>query len=152
FAHAWSDYAEFDTLCAAWAKPRIGGVRHGADAVVAHAHGARGIDVVQAHKTLFHAALFARDGAHVTLFADCREGVGSPALARWLAKPDRATLEADARSAYDLNAQTAISLASIAERVRVTWVSPRPLPELERWGIRVVAEAPPADRALKVQL
>jgi len=136
----WSDYAEFDRLCANYANRCRVGERHAADFVVALATDAVGIDVVQAHKALFHAALYARDGGEVILFAECPEGVGSPALARWLAQPNRERLEAEARSNYDLNAQTAISLAAIAERTRVTWVSPRPLPELAAWGIEVVAD------------
>ena len=136
----WSDYAEFDRLCANYADRCRVGDRHAADFVVALATDAVGIDVVQAHKALFHAALYARDGGEVILFAECPEGVGSPALARWLAKPNRERLEADARAAYDLNAQTAISLVSIAARTRVTWVSPHPLPELAAWGIEVVPD------------
>jgi nickel-dependent lactate racemase len=143
----WSDYAEFDRACSAFAAECRRGERHGADVVLAFAEGAVAIDVVQAHKALFHAALYARDGADVILFAECAEGVGSPALARWLARPDRARLEAEARSAYDLNAQTAISLAAIAERTRVTWVSSRPLSELAAWGITV---APDPDGSLRL--
>jgi nickel-dependent lactate racemase len=136
----WSDYADFDRACAEYADRCRVGERHAADFVVAIASGAVGIDVVQAHKALFHAALYAKDGAEVILFAECPEGVGSPALARWLALPNRDRLEADARANYDLNAQTSISLAAIAERTRVTWVSPHPLPELAAWGITVVAD------------
>jgi nickel-dependent lactate racemase len=136
----WNDYAVFDRACTLYADRCRAGARQRADVVLALVDDATGIDVVQAHKALFHAALYARDGADVFLVAECREGVGSTALARWLAKPDRATLEADARTAYDLNAQTAVSLAAIAERVRVTWISPYPLPELVPWGIRVKPE------------
>ena len=145
----WSDYAEFDRVCAGYADRCRAGERHAADFVVAFAGDAVGIDVVQAHKALFHAALYARDGADVVLFADCPEGVGSPALARWLARPSRERLEAEARTGYDLNAQTAISLAAIAERTRVTWVSSRPLPELSAWGIRVVPDSSEPTRLME---
>jgi hypothetical protein len=74
------------------------------------------------------------------LFAECPEGTGSPALARWLAKPGRDRLETDARTDYDLNAQTAVSLATIAARTRVTWISPQSLPELVAWGITVTSD------------
>jgi lactate racemase len=142
----WDDFGDFDSMCADYAERCRVGERHAADFVYARAAGPLGIDVVQAHKSLFHAALFARDGAEVILVADCPEGVGSPALARWLARPNRERLEADARAHYDLNAQTAISLASIAERTRVTWVSSQPLPELARWGIRVTSDREEAQK------
>lgn len=132
----WTEFAAFDAICARFAGFSPSLERHGYDFVGAGCGMApRGIDVVQAHKSLFHAALFTRDGGELFLWAPCPEGIGSPALARWLELPDRATLEARARSAYDLNAQTAISLAAIAERVRVTWVARNPPRVLERWGM-----------------
>jgi nickel-dependent lactate racemase len=136
----WHDFGEFDALCADYAERCRVGERHAADFVYARAAGPLGIDVVQAHKSLFHAALFARSGAEIILDAECPEGLGSHALARWLTRPGRERLESDARAHYDLNAQTAISLAAIAERTRVTWVSSRPLPELSPWGIRVSSD------------
>lgn len=131
----WTEFSVFDEVCAVFAKSAQRPERHSQDVVIAGCGASpRDIDVVQAHKALFHAALCARDGGEVILFAACPEGLGSPALARWLDLPDRPTLEAKARSAYDLNAQTAISLAAIAQRVRVTWVSQHPPRVLERWG------------------
>ena len=140
-AAPWSDFADFDRLCSTYRTMRTFGDRHAADVVWVHQPA---LDVVQAHKLLFHAALYAKDGAEIILDAGCPERVGSPALARWLARPDRATLEADARAHYELNAQTAISLAAIAERTRVTWYPYRPIPELERWGITMVDDLVPA--------
>ena len=137
----WSSADEFDALCAHYAQGRRVGTRHRYDVVIASCGGSpRDLDVVQAHKALFHAALFARDGAELLLLAACDEGMGSPALERWLARSDRPALEADARAAYDLNAQTAISLTAIARRLRVTWATPRDLPALERWGVRIAAD------------
>ena len=135
FACRWSDFAQFDGLCTAWSAERMRGDAKSADVVLAVAD--TDVDVVQSHKALFHAALYAKDGGAILLGAGCPEGIGSPSLARWLDQPDRATLEREARAHYDLNAQTAISLASIAERTDVTWVAQKPIPELARWGIRV---------------
>lgn len=135
----WTEPDAFARLCARYARGRRVGVPHAAEVVIASCGGhPKDLDVVQAHKALFHAARYAKDGARIVLLAACPEGIGSPALARWLSRADRAALESDARTAYDLNAQTAISLAAIAARVRVTWVSSRPLPELVRWGFEVV--------------
>jgi len=135
----WSAPAEFADVCARASAGRRVGARHGYDAAWASAGGwPRDLDVVQAHKALFHASLFVKDGGRLVFAAACEEGYGSAAMERWLGMPDRATLESSARARYDLNAQTAISLAAIAARLRVTWIANRPLPALERWGVRVV--------------
>ena len=121
FACRWSNPLQFDLLCKVWASERIRGEARSADMVLGNAQ--PDIDVVQSHKALYHLALYARDGASILLGGACPEGIGSPTLARWLALPDRATLEREARANYDLNAQTAISLAAIAERTEVTWIA-----------------------------
>ena len=132
---------DFATTCARYARTRRVGTAGGADLVIASAGGwPRDIDVVQAHKGLRHAAAFARPGAPLVFLAACNEGLGSTALAAWLGRPDRAALEHDARAAYDLNAQTAISLAELAARHPVTWIAQQPLPELERFGITVALD------------
>ncbi|MEO6463124.1 MAG: lactate racemase domain-containing protein, partial [Candidatus Eisenbacteria bacterium] len=136
----WRERAEFVALSELFADGRRLGAARTHAVVVASAGGhPRDIDVVQAHKALFHAALYAADGAHIVLAADCPEGSGSAAFERWLAVPDPARREEQARAAYDLNAQTAISLAAIAARCRVTWVGDGAPPVLETLGIARVS-------------
>ena len=137
---AWRERAEFVALTGRYAEGRRVGARRAYAAVIASAGGhPRDVDVVQAHKALFHAALYARDGAVIVLLADCEEGVGSKPLAGWLAIEDRAERETRARADYDLNAQTAISLAAIAARCRVTWVGSGTPTTIDRLGITRVA-------------
>jgi len=132
----WSGRDGFVEVTGRYARGRRVGTARAFDAVIASAGGhPRDLDVVQAHKALFHAALFARDGVSIVLLADCEEGVGSPPLAGWLAVADRAGREARARTAYDLNAQTAVSLAAIAARCRVTWVGRGAPAALEGLGL-----------------
>jgi len=130
--------ADYARTCARYAAPRRVGVARDASLVIASAGGwPRDVDVVQAHKALLHAARYAAPGAPIVFHAGCREGAGSAAMERWLDSPDRATLEAGARSAYDLNAQTAISLVAIGQAHPVTWFAERPLPALARFGFDV---------------
>ena len=132
----WRERSGFVAACERYARGRTVGVARAFDLVVASAGGhPRDLDVVQAHKALFHAALYARDGATLVLFAECVEGIGSRPLRGWLSVTDRGELEARARAAYDLNAQTAISLAAIAARCRVVWVGSGAPPELDALGI-----------------
>lgn len=132
----WSDPAGFVSLCERFADSRRQGEAHAFDIVVASAGGwPRDIDLVQAHKALFHASLYARDGAILVLAAQCEEGVGSASLVRWLTERDLPVLEERARASYDLNAQTAISLATIARRVAVRWIAQEALPALAGFGV-----------------
>ncbi len=130
-----TDAAGYAATCAHFAAPRRVGVAHAAPLVVASAGGwPRDVDIVQAHKALLHAARYTAPRAPIVFHAGCREGAGSSAMERWLARADRTDLEGGARVAYDLNAQTAISLAAIGAAHPVTWFAERPLPELARWG------------------
>lgn len=138
----WQTRAEFIAVSERFARPRRRGTARSYDVVVASAGGhPRDLDVVQSHKALFHAALYAKGGAQVVLLAACPEGVGSNALAGWLAIGDPAGREERARAAYDLNAQTAISLAAIAARCRVTWIGAGAPVSLEGLGIARATDA-----------
>jgi nickel-dependent lactate racemase len=149
FGRRWSDLSRFPEVCAAYAEGRRAGAPGRADVVVASAGGwPRDIDVVQAHKALFHATRFAREGAFVLLMAACEEGSGSHALERWLASPDLEALEEGARARYDLNAQTAVSLAALARRFRVRWIGSPPVPDLVRFGFEFTPEPARADGVL----
>jgi nickel-dependent lactate racemase len=132
----WSGRDGFAAVTERYARGRRVGPARAFDTVIASAGGhPRDLDLVQAHKALFHAALHARDGAALVLLAECEEGVGSAPLEAWLAVGDRAEREARARAASDLNAQTAISLAAISARCRVTWVGRGAPAALESLGI-----------------
>lgn len=147
----WRTREEFVALTERFAAGRRVGPARGFAAVVASAGGyPRDVDVVQAHKALFHAALYAGDEAAIVLLAECEEGVGSKPLEGWLAIDSREAREERARTDYDLNAQTAVSLAAIAARCRVTWVGANVPPALEGLGItRVAAVAGDAIAAVR---
>ncbi|MGH7726279.1 MAG: lactate racemase domain-containing protein [Candidatus Eiseniibacteriota bacterium] len=134
----WSELSEFSRVCGRYAAGRRRGTAHAADVVVASAGGwPRDIDLVQSHKALFHASLFARPGGVIVLAAECAEGTGSPTLARWLEEAkDREDLERHVRERYALNGQTAVSLATIASRFDVRWVGKVGHPALERLGVQ----------------
>ena len=93
-----------------------------ADCVVASAGGSPlDVDLVQAHKALYHAAAYCRERGTIVFWARVDEGAGSGAMRRWLSVPALDELEERARADYDLNAQTAISLRRLAERHRIVW-------------------------------
>ena len=107
-----------DAVLGAGARGSAGG----ADCVVASAGGTpHDVDLVQTHKALFHAAAYCRPGGAVVLWAEAAGGPGSDAMRRWLAVESLDELEGSARAAYDLNAQTAISLRRLTARHRVVW-------------------------------
>jgi nickel-dependent lactate racemase len=117
---------------AGWEASRRAVSRRGAvgeagiyDLVVASAGGApRDVDLVQAHKGLVHAARYAKPGAPIVYLAAIPKGAGSSSFERWLEISDTPSLEARARSHYQLNAQTALSLRSLCQRHPVYWVGP----------------------------
>jgi len=119
------------------------------DVVVASAGGSpRDGDVVQAQKALAHAARYARPGGTVILLAETASGLGSATLDRWLSIEDGDELERQARSAYDLNAQTAVSFRSLARRHRVFWVGSKSPRWIRLGGAEAIDAGPGIERAL----
>lgn len=117
------------------------GVPSAADCVVASAGGEPlDGDLVQAHKALYHAALYARPGGAIVLAAGLARGAGSRALERWLGIESLGELERQARADYDLNAQTALSLRRICQRHPVFWLGARSPEWVRRAGAEVVAQ------------
>jgi len=94
------------------------------DLVIADAGGhPTDLDLVQAHKSLRHAATAVRDGGALVLAARCEEGVGSSTMARWFDHLDADGLEDALRADYTLNSHTALSFRRITERVAVHLVT-----------------------------
>jgi nickel-dependent lactate racemase len=120
------------------------GPRRAADCVLASAGGSPlDGDLVQAHKALYHASLYAREGGAILLAAGLARGSGSPALERWLEVRALDELEERARRAYDLNAQTAVSLRRICARHPVYWLGARSPRWVRRAGAEVVPDGAP---------
>jgi nickel-dependent lactate racemase len=80
------------------------------------------INLLQAHKALYHAARAAREGASILLYARCAEGVGSESLLRAIERPRKKFFD-DAWSDYALNNQTGVSLLGLTRRYRVAMVT-----------------------------
>jgi nickel-dependent lactate racemase len=119
------------------------------DVVVASLGGApRDTDVVQSHKALAHASRYARPGAVLVLLAATPAGPGSPSFANWLAVSSQAELEERARSQYDLNAQTAVSLKWLCSRHLVIWVGSKTPEWVRMAGAIALDPGPDLDRAL----
>ncbi len=84
------------------------------------------IDLVQAHKSLFNAAGFARDVALLLLLARCPDGVGSETLLDWCRYEKKEALVEALLKKYDGNGGTALSLKEKTERLDVRILSTLP--------------------------
>jgi len=123
FLNAGDILASHAQACAEYAgHNRIELTSH-ARVVVASAGGwPHDINLLQAHKALYHAARTASEGASILLYARCAEGVGSESLARAISRPHDEFLD-DAYSDYALNNQTAVSLLGLTRKYRVAMVT-----------------------------
>jgi nickel-dependent lactate racemase len=123
FVNAGDPVHSHEEACAAYARRFSLNVTSRAGVVVASAGGwPCDINLLQAHKALFHAAQVAQDGAGILLFARCAEGVGSESLAAALGRPRDEFLKT-AYEDYALNNQTAVSLLGLTSRYRVAMVT-----------------------------
>lgn len=81
------------------------------------------INFIQSHKSVHHAAAFVRDGGHLILLAQCREGIGSQTflpwfqLGGWDAAFDRLS------AAYAGNGGTALAMMAKTRRIRISLVT-----------------------------
>jgi nickel-dependent lactate racemase len=98
------------------------------------------VNLLQAHKALFHGCQLVPEGGVVLLHAACGEGVGSQSLVAALEKDEDKFL-ATAYENYDLNNQTAVSLLGLTRRRRVGMVTELDMPLLQSAGIEHVDNA-----------
>lgn len=96
------------------------------------------INLLQTHKALRHAGMAASELASILLFAECREGIGSPSLAAALEKSRDEFLKI-AYNNYALNNQTAVSLHDLTRKFRVGIVSELDEDTVRKTGMRHVA-------------
>jgi len=123
FVNAGEVVASHAEACAAYASRFRIPIASRARVVVAGAGGwPHDINLLQAHKALYHAARAAQEGASILLYARCPEGVGSESLSRAIARPRREFFH-DAWDDYALNNQTGVSLLGLTRKYRVAMVT-----------------------------
>lgn len=93
------------------------------------------VDLIQAHKSIDHAAACVRDGGAVVAVAECSRGVGSQTFLSWFDLGGRQALARKLHSDYQLNGQTALSLLKKLERVKIVLVSALAREIVERTGM-----------------
>ena len=81
------------------------------------------MDLIQAHKSIDHAAAAVRDGGVLIAVAECSAGAGSETFLPWFDLGGPRAVSARLKADYKLNGQTALSLIKKLERIRVILVS-----------------------------
>lgn len=136
FVNAGDTVASHEEACAAYAASFRVDISAPVKVAVAGAGGwPYDINLLQAHKSLFHAAAAVEEGGSILLLAHCGEGVGSESLAAALAM-ERDAFFARAYEHYALNNQAGVSLLGLTEKYRVAMVTELGDEVLENAGIQ----------------
>jgi nickel-dependent lactate racemase len=93
------------------------------------------LNLIQAHKSIDHAAAGVRDGGVVIALAECSAGVGSETFLPWFDIGSPREVSARLAQDYQLNGQTALSLMKKLERLKIILVSALEPSVVERTGI-----------------
>ena len=107
-----------------------------ADLVVVSCGGfPKDINFIQAHKSMEYGSKALKDGGVMILLACCKDGYGHDTFHRWFRFRDLSVFEAQLRSKYEINGQTAYSTLQKAQQFRVILVSALPKEEVEGMGM-----------------
>lgn len=99
----------------------------GYDLVVASCGGSpKDINLIQAHKSIHHAASFVRDGGRLITFAECPDGVGSTTFLPWFECGGRQRAFERLAASYEGNGGTALAMMEKTERIRIGMVTELP--------------------------
>lgn len=98
------------------------------DIVVASAGGfPKDINLFQAHKGMEHASYCLRDGGHLILVAECREGLGNAVFESWMMEAESPSeIQQRFRSGFVMGGHKALAIANIVRRVHTALVSSFP--------------------------
>ncbi|OGO28395.1 MAG: hypothetical protein A2Z16_09070 [Chloroflexi bacterium RBG_16_54_18] len=99
-----------------------------ADIVIASAGGfPKDINLFQAHKGMEHASYCVRDGGHLILIAECREGLGNSTFESWMMEASSPQeIQERFRAGFVMGGHKAVAIANIVNRVSVSLVSSFP--------------------------
>lgn len=134
FAGDWRD--AFAEGCRYYAGHFCHPLRERGDLVLVSCGGfPKDINVIQAHKSMEYGSQALKEGGVMVLLAECRDGYGNSTFFDWFRFRDMAQFEERLRSHYEINGQTAYSLAQKARRFRIILVSSLPPEEVSAMGL-----------------
>jgi len=93
------------------------------------------VNLIQAHKSLEHAAASVRDGGALVGVLACPEGVGSDTFMPWFEYADSAEVMRNLYRDYELNGHTALSFMQKRERVSIILLSELPEDVVRKLGV-----------------
>jgi len=129
----WDDFEE---ACRCHALTTEVEIDHDYDIVIASCGGyPKDVNFIQAHKSLHHAAMFAREGGTILLFAECRDGIGSETFMPWFAMGGFPQACKVLAGAYAGNGGTALATMDKAGRFNIQLVTSLPAGTCRRLGI-----------------
>jgi lactate racemase len=111
------------------------------DIVIASCGGfPKDINFIQAHKALHNSAAFVSDGGRLVVFAQCRDGIGSPTFLPWFTTAGFTGAFDRLAAHYEGNGGTALAMHSKTRRIRIALISDIDeqtcrLIGVEKWGI-----------------
>lgn len=115
-------------------------VQERADIVVASCGGyPKDIDFIQAHKSLHNAFRALKPGGSLILFAECRNGIGSPTFLEWFQHRTPEAMTAAVVRDYKLNGHTAVATLQKATAARIVLVSELPAEQVRHMGLHPAA-------------
>ncbi len=111
FRKACSVYGEY---CETQEKKRF-------DLVIASCGGfPKDINFIQSHKAIHNASFFVKDGGHLIVLAECRDGVGSKTFLPWLELGSYQTAFETLARNYEGNGGTALAMMEKSSRIRIS--------------------------------
>jgi len=81
------------------------------------------INFIQAHKSIHNAASFVKNGGKLIIFAECRDGIGNPAIMGLFQLGGREAIFERLEGAYQNNAGTALAMLEKSERIQIQMVT-----------------------------
>jgi nickel-dependent lactate racemase len=94
------------------------------------------MNLIQAHKSLEHAAASVRDGGVLVAVLACDEGIGSDTFLPWFDCADSREAARNLYARYELNGHTALAFMKKRERINMILVSRLTGEVVERLGVR----------------
>lgn len=127
--------------CAEYADRHSAKIKEKREIVIASCGGwPKDINMIQAHKAIDMAVSALQEGGDLILLAECEDGLGRNDFLQWFQPGSAQAMAERLRTNYQVNGQTAWSLATKAERFRITVVSKLSKEVLTHLGLQAASD------------